>query len=111
MYEAVLAATPTRARIARSVVELSCLWFPALVPSLLMTTNMTERKFLQVVRAAGDEHNPDAYLATFAGLLARQAPLPDEQLRVIETALQPAAAMVEMLPLSRLATSAACSRG
>jgi hypothetical protein len=97
MHEAVLAATPIRARIARDVAEMLCLWFPALVPSLLMTTTTIEQKFLQVVLAAGDERNPDAYLATFAGLLARQAPLPDEQLRTIETALQPAAAMVEML--------------
>jgi hypothetical protein len=97
MYETILAATPSRARIARNLVELLCLWFPALVPSLLMTTHTTERKFLQIVRAWGDEHNPDAYLATFTGLLARQAPLPDEQLRAIETALQPVAAMVEML--------------
>ena len=110
MYEAVHAATPTRARIARNLVELLCLWFPALVPSLLMTTNMTERKFLQVIRAAGDNLDPEAYLATFSGLLARQAPLPDEQLRPIEAALQPAAAMVEMLATQPPATSAACSR-
>jgi hypothetical protein len=97
LYEAVRASTPTRARITRNLVELLCLWFPALVPSLLMSPNTTERKFLQVVRATGDEHAPEAYLATFAGLLARQAPLPDEQLRAIETALQPAAAMAEML--------------
>jgi hypothetical protein len=97
MYEAVRAATPTRARIARNLVELLCLWFPALVPSLLMTPNTTEPKFLEIVRAAGDALDPDVYLATFAGPLARQAPLPDEQLLAIETALQPAAAMVEML--------------
>lgn len=97
IYEAVHAVTPTRARIARNLVELLCLWFPALVPSLLMTPNTTDRKFLQVVRAAGDGLDPDAYLATFTGLLAKQAPLPDEQLRAIETTLQPAAVMVEML--------------
>ena len=97
MYEAVRAATPTRARIASNLVELLCLWFPALVPSLLMTTDMTERKFLQVIRAAGDELDPDAYLATFTGLLARQARLPDDQLRPIEAALRPAVAMVEIL--------------
>jgi hypothetical protein len=97
MYEAVRAATPTRARIARNVVELLCVWFPALVPSLLMTPSTAEPKFLEVVRAAGDALDPDVYVATFTGLLARQAPLPDDQLLAIETALQPAAAMVEML--------------
>ena len=84
-------------RNERNLVELLCLWFPALVPSLLMTPNTTEPKFLEVVQAAGDALDPDVYLATFTGLLARQAPLPDEQLLTIETALQPSAAMVEML--------------
>jgi hypothetical protein len=97
MYEAVMAATPIRPRIVRNLVELLCLWFPAIIPTMLRTTNMGETKFLQVIESWGDEHDPEAYMAIFAGLLARQTPLPDEQLLPIERALQPAAVMVEML--------------
>ena len=41
--------------------------------------------------------SPEAYLAIFAGLLARQAHLPEGELAAVEAALQPAAAMLEML--------------
>jgi hypothetical protein len=40
---------------------------------------------------------PDAYLAIFAGLLARQANLPGQELAAAESALQPAAVMLQML--------------
>jgi hypothetical protein len=97
MHEAVVNATPVRARIARNVLELLCLWFPALIPSLLTTSNSTESKFLQVVQTRADQRAPEAYVTTFAALLARQTPLPDEQLFPIERALQPPAMMLEML--------------
>lgn len=98
MYEAVLTATPARARIARNLTEWLCLWFTALVPHLLTTASPIERKFLQVVRAQSNEHGPEAYLATFLGLLARQqVSLPDKQVVRIERASQPAAMTIELL--------------
>ena len=50
MHAAVLAATPANARVARNVVELFCLWFPALIPSLLPALNAREAPFLAVVQ-------------------------------------------------------------
>jgi DNA-binding transcriptional MerR regulator len=97
MHAAVLAATPAQARVARNVVELLCLWFPALIPSLLATLKASEAPFLAVVEERTTQLSPEAYLAIFAGLLARHADLPKHELAAVESALQPAAAMLEML--------------
>jgi site-specific DNA recombinase len=97
MRAAVLAASPAQARVARNVVELLCLWFPALIPSLIPTVKATEAPFLSVVHEWAARLTPAAYIATFAGLLARQTQLTEKELAAAESALQPHAAMLEML--------------
>jgi hypothetical protein len=97
MHEALVNATPVRARIARDLVEMLCVWFPALVPGLLATASGVDYKFLQVVQSRRSEQTPDAYLAAFVGALATQRQLPDDQLRDVEEALQPVRAIVELL--------------
>jgi hypothetical protein len=96
-YEAVQTATLCHARVARNVTELFCVWFPALIPGLVMASTSTESKLLQIVHGRSDKLDPEAYLATFAGFLARIRAAPDETLAEMETALQPDRAMVEML--------------
>jgi hypothetical protein len=96
-YKAVQTATPRQAQVARNLTELFCVWFPALIPGFVMTSTPAESKFLQVVMAKSEELSPEAYLATFAGLLARIRTVPDETLAEIQSALRPDTAMVEML--------------
>ena len=97
MRAAVLAASPAQARVARNVVELLCLWFPALIPSLIPTVKATEAPFLSVVHEWAARLTPAAYIATFAGPLARQTQPTEKELAAAESALQPHAAMLEML--------------
>jgi len=97
LYEAVQAATPRHARVARSVTELICLWIPALIPSLLMTSTTAESKFLQVVEDKSHELSPEMYVGTFAGLLAKVVKAPDEPLAEIEKGLRPELATIEIL--------------
>jgi hypothetical protein len=97
MSAAVLAAGPAQARVARNVVELLCLWFPALIPSLIATAKTTEAPFLSVIEEWAAKLTPAAYIAMFAGLLTRQARLTETELATAESALQPHAAMLEML--------------
>jgi hypothetical protein len=97
LYKAAQAATPCHARVARSVVELICLWIPALIPSLLMTSTKAESKFLQVIENKSRELRPEMYVAAFAGLLAKMETVPDERLAEIEKGLRPELAMIEML--------------
>jgi len=98
LHEAAQIATSRHARIARNCTELLCVWFPALTPSLMMTSKTADSKFLQVVQSASDGLNPEMYLATFAGLLAKLVKISDdEQLAEIEKGLRPEIAMGEML--------------
>lgn len=97
LYEAVRAATPRHARIARSATELICLWIPALIPSLLMTSTTAESKFLQVVESKSHELRPEMYVATFAELLAKVVRVPDDQLAEIEKGVRPELGTIEML--------------
>jgi hypothetical protein len=97
MHAAVLAATPARARIARNMVELFGLWFPALAPSLLTSAPAGERKFLEIVAAQAARLTPEAYVVSFAGFLALQSSVPENVLQEAQGATEPVLAMVEML--------------
>ena len=97
LHAAAAAATPAHARVARNVVELFCLWLPPLLPTLLPTLPASEAPFLAVIDEWARRLTPQAYLAIFAGLLARQSDTPEDELRAVEAALEPAKAMLEML--------------
>lgn len=92
-----VAAGPAQAKVARHLVELLCVWFPALLPSLAATATPQDAKFLEIAAAYSAHVTPEIYLRTFGTFIARQTKLPEDLLHEIEPALRPAPAMLEML--------------
>jgi hypothetical protein len=76
MHAAVLAATPARARVARNMVELFCLWFPAIIPGLLAVSKVSEAKFLAVIEEWAGKLTPERTSSSSPGSWPDRHPSP-----------------------------------
>jgi hypothetical protein len=96
-YDAVRAATPEQAQLARSLVELFCVWFPAMIPTLVTQLPASDVPFLDIILKWAAELTPQIYVAIFAMLLTRTTGLPDEVVAGLRPSVDPPAATLEML--------------
>jgi hypothetical protein len=71
LIQALSTATRREAEFARAVVELACLWFPALIPMIASTAPSQQVPFLDIALAWAANLTPDFYVVIFATLLAQ----------------------------------------
>ncbi len=89
------------ARVARNIVELLCVWFPALLPAMYATSPPSEGPFLEIVSEWTQRLTPEIYVVLFASLLRTTSELADAEAAALLPALDPLAATLELVDATR----------
>jgi hypothetical protein len=95
--QALNSAGVAQVECARRVVELFCLWFPAIIPTLISGVPVSQVPFLDVASEWAKATTPTTYVQFFAEIIARTAELPDKKLEEMLAGIDPPAAILEML--------------
>jgi hypothetical protein len=97
LIRAVGAAAPLALELARSLVELNCVWFPALIPAL-ETPSAQEQPLIDVMVEASKNLVPEVYVILFATRLAgKMSTLSDTEIQTLLHDARPPAIATEML--------------
>jgi len=94
---ALSSARPGQVEYARRMVELLCLWIPAVMPTWRSSVPVSQVPWLDIASEWVGGATPLTYVQFFAEFIARTTELPDDKIEAILDGFHPAAGVVEIL--------------
>ena len=90
-------ARPGQVEYARKMVELCCLWIPAVMSTWRSSVPVSQVPHLDIAAEWAEGTDPLAYVQLFAEFIARTAEKPEDEIEEILVGFHPAAATLEIL--------------